>query len=309
MSAHDRLQSPSMSRGRGPRRRTRWTLTIPAPPRQRASAVVNTALRSGSHLASVPAHKSGVESTFVISVGPSLSTGNGISAARLHREAHGRKLNFSDCESEVIMSRGRIKRSGYLICALIGCAVVWGICAMTSRNDEVVLTLGEPYEQVRQQSRSTLPELASDNRINLYIRRPAALRFSDPQYGFVTPAAKFLSIYADKSGTVTALTLSPQADTLPFDEAMIVFIGLQDQLRRRGWKPFRLNRHPPIEDTRDTRAQIRHCAAPTSYWQAGNNYQISLNIRCFRSDDRPNDERYLITLDLGAPVFGELPSD
>lgn len=100
-----------------------------------------------------------------------------------------------------------------------------------------------------------------------------------------------------------------QLDTLPLDEAMTVFIGLQDQFRRGEWKPFRANRNPPIEDTRDTRAQIRHCVAPTSYRQAGNTYQLSLNIRCFRSDDRPNDERYLITLDLGLPIFGELPND
>ncbi|MFL9909841.1 flagellar biosynthesis sigma factor [Paraburkholderia sp. RL17-337-BIB-A] len=192
---------------------------------------------------------------------------------------------------------------------ILGIAAVWGVYVKARPADEVVLTIGEPYKQVRQQSRSTLPVLTGDNRINLHIQRPAVLRFSDPQYGFSTPAAKFLSLYADDSGKVVAVTLSPQLDTLPLDEAMAVFIGLQDQFRRGGWKPFRVNRNPPIEDTRDTRAQIRRCVAPTSYWQAGNTYQISLNIRCFRSDDRPNDERYLITLDLGLPVFGELPND
>jgi hypothetical protein len=194
-------------------------------------------------------------------------------------------------------------------CLVLGFAAVWGIYVKARPADEVVLTIGEPYTQVRQQSRSTLPVLTRDNRIGLYIRRPAVLRFSDPHYGFVTPAAKFLSLYADESGKVVAVTLSPQVEPLPLDEAMAVFIGLQDQFQRGGRKPFRVNRSSPIEDTRDTRAQIRHCAAPTSYWQGGNNYQISLNIRCFRSDDRPNDERYLITLDLGAPVFGEVPDD
>ena len=175
--------------------------------------------------------------------------------------------------------------------------------------DKVVLTIGEPYTQIRQQSRSTLPVLARDNRINLYVRRPAVLRFSDPQYGFVTPAAKLLSLYADESGKVVAITISPQVDTLKLDEAMPVLTDLQNQFRRGGWQPFRVNGNPPIEVNRDTREHIRDCAAPTSYWQASNKYQISLNIRCFRSDDRPNDERYLITLDLGTPVFGELPNE
>jgi hypothetical protein len=192
---------------------------------------------------------------------------------------------------------------------ILGFAAVWGVYVKARPADEVVLTIGEPYTQIRQQSRSTLPVLTRDNRINLYVRRPTVLRFSDPQYGFVTPAAKLLSLYADESGKVVAITISPQVDTLKLDEAMPVLTDLQNQFRRGGWQPFRVNGNPPIEDNRDTRAHIRDCAAPTSYWQASNKYQISLNIRCFRSDDRPNDERYLITLDLGTPVFGELPNE
>jgi hypothetical protein len=102
--------------------------------------------------------------------------------------------------------------------------------------------------------------------------------------------------------------MSPQVDTLPLDEAMAILIDLQNQFRHGGWRPFRVNRNPPIEDTPDTRATIRHCDSPTSYWLAENKYQASVDIRCFRSDDRPDDERYLITLDLGPPVFGELPN-
>ena len=197
----------------------------------------------------------------------------------------------------------------FLACLGLGLIVMWGIYAMARPVDEVVLAIGEPYEQVRQQSRSTLPAIEPNANWGGYVSRPARLRFVDPRYGFVTPAAKFLAVHYDSKGNVDSVTLSPQVATLHLDDAMATLIDLQDQFRRGGWKPFRINRSPPIEDTRETRAQIRRCAAPTSYWQGGANYQVSLNIRCFRSDDRPNDERYLITLDLGTPVFGELPNE
>jgi hypothetical protein len=87
--------------------------------------------------------------------------------------------------------------------------------------------------------------------------------------------------------------------------AMALLVDLQDQFRRGGWRPFRAMRNRPIDDTPATRTEIQKCSAPTSYWQAGDKYQVSLNIRCFRSDDRPNDERYLITLDLGPVVFDD----
>ncbi|WP_233804211.1 flagellar biosynthesis sigma factor [Paraburkholderia sp. HP33-1] len=175
--------------------------------------------------------------------------------------------------------------------------------------DEVALTLGEPYEQVRRQSHSTLPSLTEENSINLYVRRPAIFRLTDPRYGFATPAAKFLSLYANQQGNVTLVTLSPQVETLPLDESMAILTDLQNQFRRGGWTPLHSSTNRPIEDTPGTRNAIRACNAPTTRWQADNKYQVSLNIRCFRTDDRPNDERYLITLDLNFPVFKDNPDD
>ncbi|TKC86794.1 flagellar biosynthesis sigma factor [Trinickia terrae] len=207
------------------------------------------------------------------------------------------------------MLRGKIRRFGYTACTLFGCAVVWGIYAMTKPVDEVVLTLGEPYEQVRQHSRSTLPVATEDNSINLYVRRPAVFRFRDPQFGFVTPPARFLSLYADQLGNVSLVTLSPQVETLPLDESMDILTDLQNQFRRKGWKPFHSRDTPPIEDTQATRNAIRTCTAPTTRWHADDKYQVSLNIRCFRTDDRANDERYLITLDLSFSVFENRPDD
>lgn len=184
---------------------------------------------------------------------------------------------------------------------ILGFSAVWGIYVNARPVDEVVLTLGEPYQKVRQQSRSTLPVLTGDNRINLYIRRPAILRFSDPQYGFVTPAAKLLSLYADQDGKVTQLTLSPQVETLPLNEAMSIAVDLQDQLRSTHWRQILTVDHPPITDTPGMRAKIRAGVGLQTFWLAGDKYQVSLDIRRFKHENRTSAERYLITLQLSGP--------
>ncbi|MGX7004806.1 flagellar biosynthesis sigma factor [Caballeronia sp. KNU42] len=209
------------------------------------------------------------------------------------------------------MTETRTKKWRWLVAGLIlGFAVAWGIYVKAKPADEVVLTIGESYSQIRQQSRSTLPVLTSDNRINLYVRRPAVLQFSDPQYGFVTPAAKLLSLYADQDGKVTQLTLSPQVETLPLNEAIATAVALQDQLRRAHWRPILTADHPPITDTSAMRAEIRAGTDPQTFWQAGDKYQISLDVRRFKHANPTSDERYLITLQLsGPPLMTEQSGD
>lgn len=202
-----------------------------------------------------------------------------------------------------------IRSPRYLVCAVVGCAAVWGLVAMARSTDEVALTLGEPYEQVRKQSHSTLPAADPSMFWGGFVARPARLRFTALGHGFVTPSAKFLYVGVDKRGKVESVTLSPQIETLPLDESMAILTDLQNQFRRGGWKPFQSSTNRPIEDTQATRDAIRACNAPTTRWQADDKYQVSLNIRCFRTDDRPNDERYLITLDLSSPVFEDHPDD
>jgi hypothetical protein len=194
--------------------------------------------------------------------------------------------------------------------AMLALAVMWGVFAAIRPADEVVLTIGEPYEQVRQQSRSTLPIATQDNSINLYVKRPAALRFSDIQYGFVTPVAKFLSLYADAHGYVRSITLSPQVETLPLDATMAILLDLQSQLRRRGWRPILVAKHPPITDTPESRARMRANLSPQTFWLAGDKYQVSIEVRRFIHENRPDDERYLITLQLtGPPLMEDLPGE
>lgn len=203
------------------------------------------------------------------------------------------------------MLRRQSQWAARFICVVIGCATLWGLYAMMKPVDEVVLTLGQSYEQVRLQSRSTLPPASKYNSMNLYVERPAILRFDDPQYGFVTPAAKFLSIYAAQRGRVSIVTLSPQIETLPLGQAMAIVLDLQKQWRQQGWHPVRLQNFSPITDAPDMIERIRRGEDPKTFWQAAGKYQAALDIRRFVHEDGPKDERYLITLELSGPPMLE----
>jgi hypothetical protein len=189
----------------------------------------------------------------------------------------------------------------YLAALLASFAGVWCIHAATGPADKVVLMLGEPYEKVRWQSRSTLPVATKENSINLQVTRPTALHFNDPKYGFVTPPAKFLSLYADQHGNVSIVTLSPQVKTLPLDKAMAITLDLQQQLERRGWHPVRTRRFVPIANTPAMVDSIRRGDDPQSVWQVADKYQIVFDIRRYVHGNRPDDERYLVTLELSGP--------
>jgi hypothetical protein len=192
----------------------------------------------------------------------------------------------------------------------LGVAIAWSGYAVLAPVDEVVLTIGEPYEQVRRQSRSTLPAPEANANWFGVVARPTKLRFVDPQYSFITPAAKFFVVSYNAQGNVESLSLSPQVETLPLDEAIAILLDLQDQLRRGGWTPILVSDHPPIEDTPTMRALIRNNDAPQTFWLAGDKYEVYLSIRRFHHDARPKDERYLITLHLsGPPLMEDLPCD
>jgi hypothetical protein len=209
-----------------------------------------------------------------------------------------------------MMRRRSIRWAGYLFCAAFGYAAVWGVYAMTRTADEVALTLGESYERVRAQSSSTLPAADPAGFWGGFVTRPAKFRFTADGYGFVTPPAKFLYVGVDESGKVESASLSPQIETLPLDKALPVVLELQDQLRRHGWHQIKVHRFPPITDTPAMVASIQRGDDPQTFWQADGKYQVGLDIRRFVHENRPKDERYLITLDLsGPPLMEEYPGD
>ncbi|WP_084515383.1 hypothetical protein [Burkholderia sp. WSM2230] len=191
---------------------------------------------------------------------------------------------------------------------LLAAMVCWIAYRFANPADEVMLMLGEPYEQVRKHSRSTLPPVQAGISWMGALTRPGRLRFSDPQYGFTTPPSRFFSVRYDEEGKVEGVILSPQTEALPLDESLAIVMNLQDQLRRAGWTAFQASRWRPMADTAEFRRSIRNCDDPTSYWNGGAAYQIGLDIRCFRPEAE-NKERFLVTLDLTPTWMNDRPGE
>lgn len=192
---------------------------------------------------------------------------------------------------------------------LIVCAVACGVFRVNGPGDEVTASLGEPYEQVRKQSRSTLPPIEMGAFWAGYVSRPAKFRFSDPQYGFVTPAAKFLTVGYDEYGKVWSVKLSPQTKTLPLDKTMEIVLDLQNQLRRQGWRPILEYEHPAVSNTPEMITRIQRGDDPHTYWQVAGKYQLTVDIRRFTHESRPEDQRFLITLALSDILTNDYLAD
>ncbi|MEX0447644.1 hypothetical protein [Xenorhabdus sp. SGI246] len=167
---------------------------------------------------------------------------------------------------------------------------------------EIALVIGEPYETMRQRSSAEInPQGAS----NIGFRIPktnARLRFIDPKYGFVTPAAKIFTV-SYENGIINEVRMSPQIEPLLYDDAIKIVLDLQDQWRKAGWKLTKVRERPALVNTPELRDNLRNMkgGAGTTYWQAGEQYQIMLGMARFKDDRHPNEERYLITLAIAEP--------
>ncbi|MBC2689584.1 hypothetical protein [Pseudomonas kielensis] len=167
-----------------------------------------------------------------------------------------------------------------------------------SGEPEIALVIGEPYEAMRQRSSAAIaPAIPGEVSFNIPMS-DARLRFTDPQYGFVTPSARFFTvIYRDE--LIHSIRMSPQIEPLLLDDALKVVLDLQEQWRKGGWTPNRAGDFPSFADTPQWRAQLREVnKGGTAYWLAGDKYQVMLMVNRFRDYKRPTEERYLITLGL-----------
>jgi len=167
---------------------------------------------------------------------------------------------------------------------------------LLSDEPEIALVIGEPYEAMRQRSSSSIgPAIPGHSWFNIP-ESDARLRFADPQFGFVTPLARFFTVsFTDEK--VRSVRMSPQIEPLLLDDTLKVLLDLQDQWRAAGWVPIRLNNYPSFADTPQWRAQLRDInKGGTAYWRAGDKYQLMLLAHRFKDKKRPTEERYLITL-------------
>lgn len=168
-----------------------------------------------------------------------------------------------------------------------------------SGKPEIALVIGEPYEAMRQRSSAVIdPAIAGHAWFNIP-KSDAQLRFTDPQYGFVTPQARFFTVMFDDE-MIDGVRMSPQIEPLLLDDTLKVVLDLQDQWRQGGWAPIRTVDFPSFADTPQWRAQLRDVnKGGSAYWRAGDKYQAMLVVSRFKDYRHPTQERYLITLELG----------
>ncbi|MBD2798306.1 hypothetical protein ID856_17600 [Xenorhabdus sp. 18] len=192
----------------------------------------------------------------------------------------------------------RIERRGGLIFVLL---VVLGLTGLYlyhsfySNKPEIALVIGEPYEAMRQRSSAKISP-PYDNSIGFRIpKTDARLRFTDPKYGFITPPARFFTVSYNK-GMIESVRMSPQIEPLLYDDAINIVLDLQDQWRKAGWILTKAKERPALANTPELRNDLRNRkgSAGTTYWQAGEQYQIMLIMRRFKDDRHPREERYLI---------------
>ncbi|WP_340617825.1 hypothetical protein [Xenorhabdus entomophaga] len=195
--------------------------------------------------------------------------------------------------------RGRLILALLIILSLIAAYLY---CSINSREPaEIALVIGEPYDAMRQRSSAKISP-AYDNSIGFRVPKTnARLRFTDPKYGFITPPATFFTVSYNK-GIIETVRMSPQIEPLLYDDAIKIVLDLQDQWRNAGWVLTLAKESPALANTPELRAKLRSLiGSESTYWQAGEQYQIMLIMARFKDDRHLNEERYLITLAIAEP--------
>jgi hypothetical protein len=199
-----------------------------------------------------------------------------------------------------LLQRVGWRRSGIGLAAVA--LLVLAAMRLGASEPEIALVIGEPWEAMRQRSSAAIDPAIAGHFWGRLPRSDARLRFIDPQYEFVTPLARFFTVSFNSDELVRSVRMSPQIEPLLLDDTLKIVLDLQEQWRIGGWIPIRVHDDPPFADTPQWRARLRDVnKGGTSYWQAGNQYQVMLVVNRFRDDKRPTEERYLITLQLATP--------
>ncbi|MBV7478281.1 hypothetical protein [Pseudomonas sp. PDM31] len=177
-------------------------------------------------------------------------------------------------------------------------AILLTLAAIRALSDdpEIALVIGEPYEAMRQRSTASIaPTIAGEVSFNIPTS-DARLRFVDPQYGFVTPLARFFAVIY-RNEHINSVRMSPQTEPLLLDDTLKIVLDLQEQWRKGGWTPNRVKDFPSFADSPEWRDRLKDVnRGGTAYWLAGEKYQTMLVVSRFRDEKRPTEERYLITL-------------
>lgn len=200
-----------------------------------------------------------------------------------------------------LFAHGWRRKVGMCLLFLLVAIILFRVVSAFLDEPEIALVYAEPWEEMRKRSSASIPP-AIANHYGFHVpSSDARLRLVDAQYGFVTPLARFFTISFDNQ-RVANVRMSPQQEPLLLDDALNVVLDLQKQWRGKGWLVSRPFSDPPIEDTPSWRIQLRdiHQGGRT-IWQASDKYQIMLDMGRFKDNRHPEQERYVITLELARP--------
>ncbi|SQF94877.1 Uncharacterised protein [Paucimonas lemoignei] len=182
----------------------------------------------------------------------------------------------------------------------LAAVVIGSLFYASSEDPEIVLTIGDTYQEMRERSSANFSPLISGHVWTGIPKSDARLRFRDPQFGFVTVPARFLVIFFDDN-IIESVRISPQVEPLLLDDALRVALDLQDQWRSKGWVLTNPISDPAFEDTPQWRERLRGIQGGRTYWQAADKYQVMMALNRFADDRRPDEERYLFSIGLGPP--------
>ncbi|MGJ0635969.1 hypothetical protein [Xenorhabdus bovienii] len=162
-------------------------------------------------------------------------------------------------------------RRGSLIIVLsivFGLTIIYLYHTFYSRDPEIALVIGEPYEAMRQRSSAKISP-PYDNSIGFRIpKTDARLHFTDPKYGFITPPARFFTVSYNK-GIIENVRMSPQIEPLLYEDAIKIVLDLQDQWRKAGWVLTRAGEFPALANTPEWHDTLSNMKGPRkTYWQA-----------------------------------------
>lgn len=196
----------------------------------------------------------------------------------------------------------RVRGRRALLALAVAALFIGAAIQALSDEPEIALMIGEPWEDMRQRSTAVIDPAIPGEFWGRLPRSDARLRFIDSQYGFVTPLAGFFTVSFDRDGRVRTFRMSPQTEPLLLDDTLKVVLELQEQWHKGGWVPIRVSEDPPFADTPQWRGRLRdEYTGGTSYWQAGNQFQAMLVVNRFKDNRHPEEERYLISLQVARP--------
>ncbi|MGV8888914.1 MAG: hypothetical protein ACOH2P_12945 [Pseudomonas sp.] len=176
--------------------------------------------------------------------------------------------------------------------------------------------VGKPYEKVVQDSTFPVegntaiypgdPTDAEDppRPGSTWISSPTVVEFDDPAYGFTLPPTVFGAVtYGGQK--VTTLTTSPMLETMPFGDALVRLVEVQNTLKAQGWKlaPEENNdwfRIESVAERDQLQVKLFDQAVGIDLYVPGK-YNLLLLIKCYaRCDERDSTTaKYLIDISVG----------